>query len=255
MLDNPDNIVAPEGIPLTPEQQKKADFIKEQRAQQEQAKLDAMVDNYFLSMPGGPNPLGDLIEEEDDDDEDTLKSNKIIRVGDMTVVDINSGNLTEETLSQLTRMSFVEEKLYRQAIQKMIDEIDKYASRIRKDLRLFDHHERFVGVSKQLEDIKDDILSHTSSVVNLKRSKLSALLIKPELDLSNIDEELHGEIKSVADNILSDVFEFFTEHDKYDYKSLETNVQEMATAINELMNRIFELESTLDEKEHNDYGI
>lgn len=235
MLDNTDNIVAPEGIPLTPEQQKKADFVKEQRAQQEQAKLDAMVDNYFLSMPAGPNPLGDLIEEEDDDDEDTPKSNKIIR--------------TSPT------MSFVEEKLYRQAIQKMIDEIDKYASRIRKDLRLFDHHERFVGVSKQLEDIKDDILSHASSVVNLKRSKLSALLIQPELDLSNIDEELHGEIKSVADNILGDVFEFFTEYDKYDYKSLETNVHEMGTAINELMNRIFELESTLDEKEHNDYGI
>ena len=235
MLDNPDNIVAPEGIPLTPEQQKKADFIKEQRAQQEQAKLDAMVDSYFLSMPAGPNPLGDLIEEEDDDDEDTPKSNEIIRTGSI--------------------MSFVEEKLYRQAIQKMIDEIDKYASRIRKDLRLFDHHERFVGVSKQLEDIKDNILSHTSSVVNVRRSKLSALLIQPELDLSNIDEELHGEIKSVADNILGDVFEFFTEHDKYDYKSLETNVQEMATAINELMNRIFELESTLDEKEHNDYGI
>lgn len=235
MLDNTENILAPEGIPLTPEQQKKADFIKEQRAQQEQAKLDAMVDNYFLSMPAGPNPLGDLIEEEDDDDEDTPKSNKII-----------------ETTSM---MSFVEEKLYRQAIQKMIDEIDKYASRIRKDLRLFDHHERFVGVSKQLEDIKDNILSHTSSVVNLKRSKLSALLIQPELDLSNIDEELHGEIKSVADNILSDVFEFFTEYDKYDYKSLETNVHEMGTAINELMNRIFELESTLDEKEHNDYGI
>ena len=235
MLDNPDNIVTPEGIPLTPEQQKKADFIKEQRAQQEQAKLDAMVDSYFLSMPAGPNPLGDLIEEEDDDDEDTPKSNKIIGTGPM--------------------VSFVEEKLYRQAIQKMIDEIDKYASRIRKDLRLFDHHERFVGVSKQLEDIKDNILSHTSSIVNVRRSKLSALLIQPELDLSNIDEELHGEIKSVADNILGDVFEFFTEHDKYDYKSLETNVQEMATAINELMNRIFELESTLDEKEHNDYGI
>ena len=235
MLDNPENIVTPEEIPLTPEQQKKADFIKEQRAQQEQAKLDAMVDNYFLSMPAGPNPLGDLIEEEDDDDEDTPKSNKIIETSPM--------------------MSFVEEKLYRQAIQKMIDEIDKYASRIRKDLRLFDHHERFVGVSKQLEDIKDNILSHTSSVVNVRRSKLSALLIQPELDLSNIDEELHGEIKSVADNILGDVFEFFTEHDKYDYKSLETNVQEMATAINELMNRIFELESTLDEKEHNDYGI
>lgn len=248
MLDNQDNIVAPE-------QQKKIDFIKEQHAQQEQAKLDAIVDNYFLSMPAGPNPLGDLIEEEDDDDEDTPKSNKIIRVGDMTVVDIDSGNLTEEALSQLTRMSFVEEKLYRQAIQKMIDEIDKYASRIRKDLRLFDHHERFVGVSQQLEDIKDSILSHTSSVVNVRRSKLSALLIQPELDLSNIDEELYGEIKSVADNILGDVFEFFTEHDKYDYKSLETNVQEMATAINELMNRIFELESTLDEKEHNDYGI
>lgn len=235
MLDNTDNIVAPEGIPLTPEQQKKADFVKEQRAQQEQAKLDAMVDNYFLSMPAGPNPLGDLIEEEDDDDEDTPKLNKIIQTGSM--------------------MSFVEEKLYRQAIQKMIDEIDKYASRIRKDLRLFDHHERFVGVSQQLEDIKDSILSHTSSVVNVRRSKLSALLIQPELDLSNIDEELRGEIKSVADNILGDVFEFFTEHDKYDYKSLETNVQEMATAINELMNRIFELESTLDEKEHNDYGI
>ena len=235
MLDNPDNIVAPEGVPLTPEQQKKADFIKEQRAQQEQAKLDAMVDNYFLSMPAGPNPLGDLIEEEDDDDEDTPKSNKIIGTSPM--------------------MSFVEEKLYRQAIQKMIDEIDKYASRIRKDLRLFDHHERFVGVSKQLEDIKDNILSHTSSVVNVRRSKLSALLIQAELDFSNIDEQLHGEIKSVAENILGDVFEFFTEHDKYDYKSLETNVQEMATAINELMNRIFELESTLDEKEHNDYGI
>lgn len=235
MLDNPDNIVESEGVPLTPEQQKKADFIKEQRAQQEQAKLDAMVDNYFLSMPAGPNPLGDLIEEEDDDEEDTPKSNKIIRTGSM--------------------MSFVEEKLYRQAIQKMIDEIDKYASKIRKDLRLFDHHERFVGVSKQLEDIKDDILSHTSSVINLKRSKLSALLIQPELDLSNIDEQLHSEIKSVADNILGDVFEFFTEYDKYDYKSLETNVQEMGTAINELMNRIFELESRLDEKEHNDYGI
>lgn len=237
MLDNPENIVAPEGIPLTPEQQKKADFIKEQLAQEEQAKLDAIVDNYFLSMPAGPNPLGDLIEEEDDDDdeEDRPKSNKIIQTSSM--------------------MSFVEEKLYRQAIQKMIDEIDKYASRIRKDLRLFDHHERFIGVFKQLEDIKDDILSHTSSVVNLKRSKLSALLIQHELDLSNIDEELHGEIKSVADNILGDVFEFFTEHDKYDYKSLETNVQEMGTAINELMNRIFELESILDEKEHNDYGI
>lgn len=235
MLDNPDNIVAPEGVPLTPEQQKKADFIKEQRAQQEQAKLDAMVDNYFLSMPAGPNPLGDLIEEEDDDDEDTPKSNKIIGTSPM--------------------MSFVEEKLYRQAIQKMIDEIDKYASRIRKDLRLFDHHERFVGVSKQLEDIKDNILSHTSSVVNVRRSKLSALLIQAELDFSNIDEQLHGEIKSVAENILGDVFEFFTEHDKYDYKSLETNVQEMATATNELMNRIFELESRLDEKEHNDYGI
>ena len=235
MLDNPDNIVTPEEIPLTPEQQKKADFIKEQRAQQEQAKLDAMVDNYFLSIPAGPNPLGNLIEEEDDDDEDTPKSNKIIGTGPM--------------------MSFVEEKLYRQAIQKMIDEIDKYASRIRKDLRLFDHHERFVGVSKQLEDIKDNILSHTSSVVNVRRSKLSALLIQPELDLSNIDEELRGEIKSVADNILGDVFEFFTEYDKYDYKSLQTNVQEMATAINELMNRIFELESTLEEKEHNDYGI
>lgn len=235
MLDNPDNIVESEGVPLTPEQQKKADFIKEQRAQQEQAKLDAMVDNYFLSMPAGPNPLGDLIEEEDDDDEDTPKSNKIIQTVPM--------------------VSFVEEKLYRQAIQKMIDEIDKYASKIRKDLRLFDHHERFVGVSKQLEDIKDDILSHTSSVINLKRSKLSALLIQPELDLSNIDEQLHGEIKSVADNILGDVFEFFTEYDKYDYKSLETNVQEMGTAINELMNRIFELESRLDEKEHNDYGI
>lgn len=235
MLDNPDNIVVPEGVPLTPEEQKKADFIKEQRAQQEQAKLDAMVDNYFLSMPAGPNPLGDLIEEEDDDEEDTPKSNKIIRTDSM--------------------MSFVEEKIYRQAIQKMIDEIDKYASRIRKDLRLFDHHERFVGVSKQLEDIKDDILSHTSSVINLKRSKLSALLIQPELDLSNIDEQLHSEIKSVADNILGDVFEFFTEYDKYDYKSLQTNVQEMGTAINELMNRIFELESRLDEKEHNDYGI
>jgi len=29
-----------------------------------------MVDNYFLSMPAGPNPLGDLIEEEDDDDDE-----------------------------------------------------------------------------------------------------------------------------------------------------------------------------------------